>query len=508
VEAASERFTRARHWAARLPSVFVALEREALPVLVVAAFAVAATNAVGSLLSQDGWLALVSGREVVRHGLPSLDHLTVWSAGRQWTDQQWLGQLTLYATYAVGGLRLLLMAHVALVVAAFALAIVAARRLGGSPRATALVAVGAFVPIISTTSAVRTQTMAALLFVLATWLLISESRAPSRRIYLVFPILVAWANIHGSVLLGASLSVLAALACAWERLRAPRATRIARWWTRPLVLVVGTAACAFASPYALSLTGYYRSTVFNGGFGKFVTEWRPTTFSGQDIPVFVIAGAGLWLLGRAGRRVSLFEKLAFLVVAAAAFDASRNVGWLGILSILVLPSTFDRTRTAVVQRRPSPVALGLVVAAVVGIGTAAVAAARGPGHALTARYPPRASMAVARALAANPRARVFADVRFADWLLWRDADARGRLMYDARLELLSEQQLEQLYRWSAEATDGWREAAAGASVAVVYRSADRGKVAALRRSGARLLYGDHEVAVLRLPPGFGRKPGF
>src|SRR4029079_504080 len=41
----------------------------------------------------DTWMSLVSGRETVEHGLPHVDHLTVYGAGKTWTDQQWLAHL-------------------------------------------------------------------------------------------------------------------------------------------------------------------------------------------------------------------------------------------------------------------------------------------------------------------------------------------------------------------------------------------------------------------------------
>jgi hypothetical protein len=489
----------------RRARLFWALERDASPAAVVAAFAVVLTSGLPGVLGQDGWLALLSGREISRHGLPSTDQLTMWSAGDRWIDQQWLGHAGAYGLYAIGGLRLLLVCHGLLVIATFALAIIAARRLGSSPRATALVAIVAFLPIISTISELRTQLPGSMLFVLTMWLLIGESRAPSRWVYLVFPLLVVWANVHGSVVLGAALTMLAGAVFAWEQMRSLARSRVPHWRARSLALLVGPIGCIFASPYGLSLAGYYHRTLLNDSFGKFVTEWRPPTLSAANFPVFLLACGGLWLLGRAGTRVSLFERLAFVAVIPAALVAVRNVGWLGLVALLVLPRVADGILP---QRKPSgssPVQLGLAVAAAVGAGIAVVALIGAPGPAFADKYPPRASDTVARALERDPRARVFADERFADWLLWRIPAARGRVAFDARFELLSEPQLERLYRWAAERTDHWRRAAAGTSIVVVYRSHDPRKTAAIVRSGGRVLYSDRELAVLAVPPAFSAR---
>jgi hypothetical protein len=498
--------TRQRDAAPPRSRLFWVLEREAFPTVVVAAFAGVVASGLSKLLGQDGWLALVSGREISRHGLPTADHLTFWTAGERWIDQQWLGHLGIYGLYVLGGVRLLLISHGLLVIATFALAIVGARRLGASPRSTGLVAIAAFLPIISTISALRTQLPGSTLFVLVLWLLIAESRAPSRRVYFAFPLLVVWANVHGSVIYGAGLTMLAGLLFTWEQVRARVESRLAHWQVRSLVLVAGPIGCAFVSPYGLSLVGYYHRTLLNGGFGKYVTEWRPTTFSAENLPVFLIAGVGLWLLGRAGSRISLFERLAFVVAVVGAFAAVRNVGWLGLTALLVLPCAVDgliprRTRTTA-----SPVQLGLVVASLFGLGSAVLGLAGAPDPALAERFPPRASATVAHALQRDPQARVFADDRFADWLLWRIPAARGRVAFDARFELLSKAQLERVYRWAAESTDNWRAAAVGTSIVVVDRAHDTRKTAAIARSGGRVLYSNRQIAVLAVPPSFGKPP--
>src|SRR4029453_13746223 len=60
-----------------------------------------------ALIVNDSWLNLATGREVVHHGLPSHDDLTVYGLGATWTDQQWLPQVFMYAVYNLGGFPLL-----------------------------------------------------------------------------------------------------------------------------------------------------------------------------------------------------------------------------------------------------------------------------------------------------------------------------------------------------------------------------------------------------------------
>src|SRR6476661_355870 len=143
-------------------------------------------------LQSDTWLTLVAGRLVAHDGLPHHETLTVWSHGRTWIDQQWLGQVALYGLHVVGGLRLLLLVHVLLLIAGFTLALVFSRRSGGSSRSVTLVGIVALVVALPN-SVARTQTFAFLFFVALFWLLASEARRPSRRVLLALPLLVVWA---------------------------------------------------------------------------------------------------------------------------------------------------------------------------------------------------------------------------------------------------------------------------------------------------------------------------
>src|SRR5438105_8298083 len=102
---------------------------------IVALYLVTLAGALPRELLSDSWFVILGGREVAHHGLPSHDALTVWAHGRAWVDQQWLGQLIFYGLFALGGVKLVLLSHAAVVGAAFVLAIVIARWRGGSTRA-------------------------------------------------------------------------------------------------------------------------------------------------------------------------------------------------------------------------------------------------------------------------------------------------------------------------------------------------------------------------------------
>src|SRR5512133_2464963 len=126
--------------------VFARLVREPFVLLVLATEALVLAIRLPDLVAPDTWLALVAGRKIATGGLPHHDTLTIWPHGASWVDQQWLGQLLMYGTHSVGGLRLVLFLNAVVLVAAFALALGVARSSGGSSRSVALVgAVALFV---------------------------------------------------------------------------------------------------------------------------------------------------------------------------------------------------------------------------------------------------------------------------------------------------------------------------------------------------------------------------
>ena len=216
----------------------------------------------------DGWLTLVSGREVVTGGLPAADTLTVWTQGASWVDQQWLAQAAFYALAAAGGLPLVMLGHAALVAATIAISLAAARSLGGSPRNVGLVGTAA-VLVAPWAIQLRTQSLVMPLFALLLWLLAADSRSPSRRVFLVFPLLVLWANLHGTVVLAALFVALRGVVYAFER----RPRRAAAFTLVPF-------ACVFASPYALDLAGYYESLFLEPSIRRIAPEWGASTVSG------------------------------------------------------------------------------------------------------------------------------------------------------------------------------------------------------------------------------------
>jgi hypothetical protein len=464
---------------------------------VCALYVIALTTELPRELASDSWLVLFGGHEVVHHGLPSgPDTLTLWTHGRHWVDQQWLAQLAFYGLYALGGLKLALMLHVAAASTAFVLAIAAARWRGASVRSVCWVALPAIFLLIWSSWAVRAQTLALVLFVGVVWLLLHDARTPSRRVFLVFPLLVLWANIHGTAATGALLVVLYGLTYGFEHRRRPRR----EWLGRAIVLCIGPIACLFASPYAASLPGYYHRLLLNPAFRDHVAEWRPTTLDLRTAPFYLLAFITAWLAGRQRGRLGRYEQVLLVVTLLIGLQTLRGVLWFALSALMLAPVLLD----GVLNRNMSAMRFSLlnrslVAASVAGIFLAVVAVAAQPSSWFERAYPASVLAAVQRSEAKDPQVRVFANEQYADWLLLRRPELAGRVAYDARFELLSRGQLDKLVD-IRQPIEGWQKVVAPYGLFILREGMDTNLARGLlRESGTHLEYhADGAIVIARV----------
>ena len=455
--------------------------RNAHVVIATAVYACAVVVGLSNEFVQDTWLSITGGRDIARHGLPWHERLTVLKHGAPWIDQQWLGKLTLYAATAVGGFRLLALLHVALLVCAFAGAMLVARRSGASDRATFWVA-AATIPAAPWAWQLRVQSLAYVLFVAVLALLVADARARSRRVWLVFPLVALWANVHGSVTLGAALIFLAGL------------LEICRRQLRGLALAGGALASVFLSPYGFALVHYYRSLLFNPLMGDYVGEWRPSSFPGA-LPFFVLVVAVAMLVARNWARFTMFEGLALVTTGAAGFMAVRGIVWFLLTAIVIVPKAVDAELPS--RRTPSRLIPGLALASVAtAILLSFVGIGRLPGQ-VAAAFPDAAAQVVAREAAVHPKARIYASERFADWLLWTDPALSGRLVSDVRFELFDRADFDRLGAFHARAGAGWKRILDNARIVVLDRKTDGAPARALlAEPHARLRFSNADLAVI------------
>jgi hypothetical protein len=348
-----------------------------------------------------------------------------------WVDQQWLGQLAFYELSRAGGIKLCVGAAFLLDALALVGAAGAARRFGASASSVAL---GALIPIVvgPWLLQARTQSLALPLFVAVYALVAADARGPSRRVYAVIPLLVLWANVHGSASLGALILLLHG---ALETLRRR---------PRGILLALAAPATLVASPYGFDLVGYYHTMLVSSPLGQYVLEWAPTHLDAGTAPFFALAFASVYLLARRGGAVSVFERLALPLFCLLGLLAGRNTIWLGLACAVTLPSLLDGLLGPQLVLTRGMRRLNVVLSATASVFALVVVGALllRPASALLTSWP--AEGAAAAAAAAGPSGRVLADDTHSDWLLWQQPRLIGRLAYDVRFELFTPRQFERV----------------------------------------------------------------
>ncbi|MBA2295378.1 MAG: hypothetical protein H0W16_09615, partial [Actinobacteria bacterium] len=164
------------------------LETSPFPILLVSLVGIVLLTVFGpALVVGDTWLTLMAGREIVEHGLPRTEEITILGQGATWIDQQWLAQLVFYGAHELAGLRAVVVLDVLLVLLALSLAAGSARSLGASSRSTFLI--GFFAVLAGPWGwTIRAQTAALPLFTGVLWLLLDGyRRGIRRRTLLVLP---------------------------------------------------------------------------------------------------------------------------------------------------------------------------------------------------------------------------------------------------------------------------------------------------------------------------------
>ena len=456
-----------RGWRSPLSRVRGLFERDGLLVVVVATWTAALLAVMPLMIVQDSWLSFVDGRLIARSWLPHADTLTLWTLGRHWIDQQWAAHLLLYELVMRGGLRAAAGFGVVCIVAALVAIAVAARRLGASPRSTAL---GVFLPVLASPwlAQLRSQSLALVPFVLVYVLLVFDARRPARRVLWVLPVLAVWANLHGSVSLGAGLVFLYGLSLVRRRDGRRRA----------LLLAFGAPLCVLASPYGFALASYYRLMLVRPPLASVVAEWKPPTVSAVTA-VFFASAFGLAALWGAHRPVlTRFERWALPLLLAVALGAVRNTTWFALAAAVALPRLIDAAWPISSELKPSLRRVNLLLsisglAAVLLIGT--VELSRSPAW-FDRGVAPQAAAAVAAAAGAD--GTVLADDQHADWLLWLQPSLTGRVAYDVRFELFNGDELRQIQLLHDGSHPVWRRC--GSSARVVTFNGPSTEAAALR----------------------------
>jgi hypothetical protein len=318
-----------------------------LPAIVLAA---AVSSVAGTLGPDSRWLPAL-GRAILRFGeLQGVPYASAPSRG--WHNVPALAEVIFYGLQASVGERGLLAAQVAAAVLAALLVTRDARRLGATDAGIAATLVVVVAAGLLSLASIRAQLFSLALFPALVLLLRSEERAPSRRIWVLVPLLALWSNLHGAAVVGLGIVFLYLLG---ERAR-----------RRPLEsasVALASVLAMCATPTPLGTPAYYGGVITSEAAREGYGLWAPLSLhSGFD--VLLAAGALALLVGFVLSRPRPWQLMAAAALTLTTVHAGRNGIWL--LLFLAAPAA-SALRIAA---RPRP-ALGHSVALVLAAGAMA-----------------------------------------------------------------------------------------------------------------------------------------
>jgi hypothetical protein len=349
----------------------VADSRAAMPWLVAAAvYALLIVLGHRLLGDPDSYSHIAVGRWILDHqAVPVVDPFSQTMRGTPWTDFEWLSEIAYAGAYALGGW----VAVVALTAVAAAAAFGQLTRflLRHWQPVPTLIAVLAALVLVSPHILARPHILA--LPLLVAWIAaliqaVYEKRAPS---WWLLPLMILWANLHGSFVFG--LAMIAPIACdaLWTAPEAERRQVVLRWL--PFGMLALAAACL--NPYGPEMIVATFRTAALGTALSTIAEWRSQDFNHLGaFELIMLGGFGIALYR--GVKLPLWRIVMLFGVLHLSLSQQRHADLLGVLAPLFLARPLAEQFGVLAALRPDAqarssawlsVSAGLLLIAVTGL---------------------------------------------------------------------------------------------------------------------------------------------
>lgn len=399
--------------------------------LLAAVIVLSAVVGLDALSDPDVWWHTLLGSWSLAHGqVPQTEVLSYTANGAALAPHEWLSGVLFAAVSGAVGLFLLALMMGVVAWAGLIVIAIHGRLRGAGPVTIAIglaLAAKAAQPVLGIRPQVFTFT-----FLAITLLLVERHlRRGGRSIWVLPPLYLVWANLHGGFVAGIAFMGIAAVVAmvAW-RLRLPHHVPLSRGAGLGLVTAV-SAVLACANPQGIASYTFALSEATSEG-RKGIIEWQPPNFADPGlwallalIALFIVTLA----LAARSRRLAARDAVVGLVACAAALLAVRNAS---VFVAVAMPMVMGWTSASLNSRparhpmRPRPATAAsvlaggvIVAAAVAGLAVAVVRlqAAASPAGIATV-YPDCAANVLQRAPAKQRIFTAYADGGYLAYRLW------------------------------------------------------------------------------------------
>jgi hypothetical protein len=368
----------------------------------------------------DSYSHIAVGRWIIAHGaVPASDPFSFSMFGAPWIAFEWLSEVIYAAVHALSGWA----GVVALAAAAIALAVGLLTRFllrELAPVPALIMVVAAFV-LLAPHALARPHMLTLPIMVAWAAALVRcmDQRAPPP--YWALPLLLLWANLHGSVVLALGLIGPAVLEALLDQKRSEWPRVLLRWLPFTALAVI---ACCL-TPYGPEPLLMPLTTLGLGEALQWIGEWRPQDF-GRPGTFELLLLAGIFALSR-GMTLPVVRALVLLGLIHFALAQVRNADLLAMLAPLYLAAPLARQFGAHAEDDADGPARGVNLTAL-GVMIVATAVALGRDVRPAQRNTPEAAVASADLAKAGP---VLNDYSFGGYLIYSGIptfiDGRGEL---------------------------------------------------------------------------------
>src|SRR4029079_4573019 len=371
---------------------------------------------IGSLATVDLTYLIRAGEEIFATGrIPNVDTWTFTAAGLPWVYQQWGTEVIFATVYRFGGWTGLVLLRAVLVGIIFGCVYaICRRRVALSRRISALLTLITF-SIAAVALGLRAQALGMAFFAVLL-LIVTERRTHPRLLWVIPPVVLLWANIHGSFFLAPLVLGLAWLEDLDEHAPHPH---------RTLAVAIVSALAACVTPVGPAVWIYAAGLTTNSAVTNDIAEWQATSI--RTIPGLIFFASVFCVavvIARRGRATP-WPTLAWLgVFFLIGVYAARGIAWWPLAAVTAVAARLaDPARMAEPEREAPPLFRRLnaaIVVLFVVVGVALLPLWR-PGDARTQApsgilvYAPPGITAALRDLA-KPGDRVFNPQEWGSWL--------------------------------------------------------------------------------------------
>ncbi len=441
------------------------------------------------LQPHDYWWYLRLGKETLLAGnVPIVDTFSAIQTGQPIVYQSWLSAVIFWLVYQTGGIPLTFFIAAVLISITYMLLWNLIRQAGVGARLTTFIVLLAGLSG-SNNWSIRPQLFAYPLFLAALWALFKWQNREDKYLWLLVPLGLAWANLHGSFILMFAPVGIALIFGTGDRKKL--------FWAALAALSV-----TLINPRGFILWISVLDTFISPSIRNLSPEWLAPRNEGWQLNIFfawLLALAPLAAFAR--RRASAFEWMLFLAFSWLALTGLRYVIWdlfiIAILSGALMPESivkrFDKIKNATIPALNYGIGAVFLIMPFIFLPGARVIWWKDAPPALARETPVAAAAWLAKH--SELRGVMWNDVVFGSYLMHAAPDRPVSM--DTRIQVIytSEQAVEYLFVQSAQ--DGWEERLKDKGINLLFLARYQTVlVEAVQRSGQWCLQYQDETALI------------